>query len=68
MRGTFHQRSFNVVEAFYAIAVFIAKNKKTHNIRESLVKPHIIIAADDGGIKWAIIVQGRRSTKKVKNH
>ena len=46
MRGTFQQRSLNVVEASYEIAMLIAKNKKSHNIGESLVKPSIIVAAE----------------------
>ena len=46
MSGTFQQRSSNVVEASYEIATLIAKNKKSHNIGESLVKPTIIVAAE----------------------
>ena len=46
MSGTFQQRSSNVVEASYEIAMLIAKNKKSHNIGESLVKPSIIVAAE----------------------
>ena len=46
MSGTFQQRSLNVVEASYKIAMLIAKNKKSHNVRESLVKPSIIVAAE----------------------
>ena len=44
--GTFQQRSSNVVEASYEITMLIAKNKKSHNIRKSLVKPSILIAAE----------------------
>ena len=46
MSGTFQQRSSNVVEASYEIAMLIAKNKKSHNIGESLVKPSILVAAE----------------------
>ena len=46
MSGTFQQRSLNVVEASNEIAMLIAKNKKSHNIGESLVKPSIIVAAE----------------------
>ena len=45
MSETFHQRSSNVVEVSYEIAMLIAKNKKSHNIGESLVKRSIIVAA-----------------------
>ena len=43
MSGTFQQRSSNVVEASYEIAMLIAKNKKSHNIGKSFVKPSILI-------------------------
>ena len=46
MSGTFQQRSSNVVEASYEIAILIAKNKKSHNIGEPLVKPSILVAAE----------------------
>ena len=46
MSGTFQQRSSNVVEASYEIAMLIAKNKKSHNIGESLVEPSILVAAE----------------------
>ena len=46
MNGTFQQRSSNVVKASYEIAMLIAKNKKSHNIEESLVKPSILIATE----------------------
>ena len=36
MSGTFQQRSLNVVEASYEIAMLIAKNKKSHNIENLL--------------------------------
>ena len=51
MRGTLQQRSSNVGEASYEIAMLIANNKKGHNIRKSFVKPRMIVAADDGGHK-----------------
>ena len=46
MSGTFQQRSSNVVEASYEIAMLIAKNKKSHNIGECLVEPSILVAAE----------------------
>ena len=68
MSETFQQRSSNVDEASYEIASFSAKNKKSHNIGECFVKPGIIVAADDGGVKRAIMAKVRRGTKKVKNY
>ena len=43
---TFQQRSSNVVEASYEIAMLIAKNKKSHDIGESLMKPSMLVAAE----------------------
>ena len=45
---TFQQRSTNVDEASSEIAKLIAKNKKSHHIGESRVKPRIVVAARDG--------------------
>ena len=44
--GMLQQRTSNVVEASYEIAMFIAKNKKSHSIGESLVKPSMLLAAE----------------------
>ena len=46
MNGTFQQRSLNSVEALYKIAMLIAKNKKSLDIVESLVKPSMILTAE----------------------
>ena len=44
--GTFQQRSWNVGEAIYEIAMLIAKNRKSHSIGNSLVKPSMLVAAE----------------------
>ena len=46
MSGTFQQRSLNVAESSYEIAMLIAKNKKIHSIGESLVKPSMLVAPE----------------------
>ena len=46
MCETFQQRSSNVVETSYEIFMLMAKNKKSHGIRESLVKLSMLVAAE----------------------
>jgi hypothetical protein len=43
--GTFHEKSAKAVKAWYEIALLIAKGKKPHTIRETIVKPCILSAA-----------------------
>ncbi|XP_014789983.1 zinc finger MYM-type protein 6-like [Octopus bimaculoides] len=55
--GAFRQQTSMVVETFYEIAMLIAKSKKSHNIRESLIKSSLLCAAE--------LVLGKHSANKL---
>uniref|UniRef100_K7G7R4 DUF4371 domain-containing protein n=1 Tax=Pelodiscus sinensis TaxID=13735 RepID=K7G7R4_PELSI len=55
--GAFHQVSAKVVEASYELSLLIAKAKKAHIIRETLMKPCLLKAID--------MVLGVESKKKL---
>ncbi|XP_042221545.1 SCAN domain-containing protein 3-like [Homarus americanus] len=55
--GAFRQQTSKVVEASYEIVMLIAKSKKSHNIREFLIKPSILRAAD--------LILGKDSANKL---
>ena len=43
--GAFHQKERSIVHASYAVALLVAKNKKSHSIGETLIKPCILECA-----------------------
>ncbi|XP_064088410.1 protein FAM200C-like [Macrobrachium nipponense] len=44
--GAFQQQTSKVVEDSYEITLMIAKNKTSHNIEESLIKPSLLCEAE----------------------
>uniref|UniRef100_UPI00358EA1AE protein FAM200C-like n=1 Tax=Myxine glutinosa TaxID=7769 RepID=UPI00358EA1AE len=55
--GTFRQQTSKIVEASYEIALLVAKNKKSHTIRETLIKPSLLRAAE--------LILGKDSANKL---
>ncbi|XP_042221384.1 protein ZBED8-like [Homarus americanus] len=55
--GVFRQQTSNIVEASYEIALLIPKNKKSHTVGETLIRPSLLKAAE--------LVQGKDSANKL---
>uniref|UniRef100_UPI00358FE70F protein FAM200C-like n=1 Tax=Myxine glutinosa TaxID=7769 RepID=UPI00358FE70F len=55
--GTFRQQTSKIVEASYEIALLVAKNKKSHTIGETLIKPSLLRAAE--------LILGKDSANKL---
>ena len=55
--GSFHQQSANIVMASYELTLIIAKEKKPHNLGESVVKPCMVRGVE--------LVLGKESSSKI---